>query len=156
MIEWIIILSLITFGLAVVVIEIIFIPGTTVVGLVGIVFMILGMGLSFKYFGGSVGWLTTGGTAVASGVVLYLAFKSNVWGRFSLKTTIDSKVNEGELISVIAGLEGVTVSALRPIGKAELNNKTYEVRTMGTYLEPGTRIRVQQVKDHQIFVEPLL
>lgn len=155
MVEWITILSLILLGLGVIVIEIIFVPGTTLVGLIGFVLLVLGVGLSFRYFGSTTGWLTTGGTAIASGVVFYLAFKANVWGRFSLKSTSDSKVNEGELSNVTTGAEGMTISALRPVGKAELNHKTYEVRTMGNYVEPGTKIRVTQILSNQIIVEPL-
>lgn len=155
MVEWITILSLIIVGLALVIAEIIFVPGTTLVGLVGFALMAVGVGLGFRYFGGSVGWTIAGVTAVTSGVVLIYAFKSNVWGRFSLKSTIDSKVNEGELEGIKAGTEGTTLSALRPVGKAELQSRTFEVRTLGTYLEAGTRIRVTQVNSNQIIVEPI-
>jgi len=156
MTEWITVLSLIVVGLALVIAEIIFVPGTTLVGLVGFVLMAVGVGLGFNYFGGSTGWTITGITAVASGVILVYAFKANVWGRFSLKSTmIDSKVNEGELEGIIAGTEGLTLSALRPVGKAEIKSRTFEVRTLGTYLEAGTRIRVAQVTLNQIIVEPI-
>ena len=155
MIEWLIVLSLILFGLALIVAEIVIVPGTTLVGIVGFVCLVLGTGLSFRYFGSNMGWSVTGGTAVASGLILYYSFKANVWGRFSLKSTSASKVNEGELSDVVTGIEGVTLSALRPSGKAEMNNKVYEVRTMGNYLEPGTKIRVIQILTNQIIVEPL-
>ncbi len=156
MIEWLIVLSLILFGLTLLVAEIIFVPGTTIVGVVGFVFLVLGDGLSFKYFGSAIGWTTTGGSAVVSGLTLYFAFKANVWGHFSLKSTSTSKVNEEILSGVTIGEEGVTVSALRPSGKAELDNKTYEVRTLGNYVETGIKIRVKQILLHQIIVEPLL
>jgi membrane-bound ClpP family serine protease len=68
---------------------------------------------------------------------------------------MDSKVNEGELEGITPGTEGTTLSALRPMGKAELLSRTFEVRTQGNYVEPGTRIRVTQVNANQIFVEPL-
>ena len=156
MVEWITVLSLVVFGLALIIAEIIFVPGTTVVGLVGFAFLVVGTALSFRYFGSAMGWATTGGTAVVSGVVLYLSFKANVWGRFSLKSTSTSKVNEGELSTITLGAEGTTLSALRPSGKAELDHKTYEVRTMGNYVESGTKIRVMKIQANQIIVEPLL
>ena len=155
MIEWLIVISLILFGLTLVVAEIIFFPGTTIVGVVGFVFLVLGDGLSFKYFGSGIGWATTGGSAVISGMTLYFAFKANVWGHFSLKSTSTSKVNEEVLSGVTIGEEGLTLSALRPSGKAELDNKTYEVRTLGNYVETGIKIRVKQILAHQIIVEPL-
>ena len=155
MVEWLIVLSLILFGLTLVVAEIVFVPGTTIVGVVGFVFLVLGDGLSFRYFGSGIGWVTTGGTALVSGVTLYFAFKANVWGHFSLKSTSTSKVNDEILTSVTIGEEGVTLSALRPSGKAELDHKTYEVRTLGNYVESGIKIRVKQILAHQIIVEPL-
>lgn len=154
MIEWIIVISLVVFGLVLLVVEIIFIPGTTLVGLIGIVIMAVGVALSFNYFGSTVGWSTVGGATVASGLVLYYSFKSNVWGRFALKSTSSSKVNEGELKELTAGLEGVTISALRPVGKAELANKTYEVKTIGSFVETGTKIRIIKILSNQIIVEP--
>lgn len=153
MVEWFTVISLILFGLALIVAEIIFVPGTTLVGIVGFVFLVLGAGLSFNYFGSNTGWAVTGGTAAASGVILYYAFKSNVWGRFSLKSSMTGKVNEGELADLREGSEGVALSALRPSGKAEISKRTYEVRTLGNYVESGTRIRVTQIVSNQIIVE---
>lgn len=155
MVEWITVISLILVGLALVIAEIIFVPGTTLVGVTGFALMAVGISLGFSYFGGSAGWTIAAVTAVASGVVIVYAFRSNVWGRFSLKTTIDSKVNEGELAGIAAGQEGIALSALRPVGKAELASRTFEVRTLGAYVESGTRIRVTQVSSNQIIVEPI-
>src|SRR4051812_18239423 len=112
MVEWITVVSLILFGLVLVIAEIIFVPGTTIVGLIGFIFMVIGVGLSFSYFGGEVGWSAVGGTGVISGVLLYLSFKSNLWGRFALKSSSGGKLNEGEMDQLAPGLEGVTVSAL--------------------------------------------
>src|SRR5690242_4369502 len=119
--EWVIVVSLVVFGLALIVAEIIFVPGTTLVGVLGFAFLILGAGLSFRYFGSTAGWITVGITAAASAIILYYSFSTNVWRRFSLKTSSNSKVNEGELDQLVVGVEGQTTSTLRPVGKAEIN-----------------------------------
>lgn len=155
MIEWITVISLILFGLTLVVAEIIFVPGTTLVGLFGLVFLVVGVSLSFNYFGREIGWITVGGSAVSSGFIVYFAFKSNLWGRFSLKSSNDSKVNEGKLDGLTLGEEGVAMSALRPSGKAELKDKTFEVRTQGAYVDSGTKIRIIKILSNQIIVEPI-
>jgi len=155
MTEWMIVVSLIVFGIALIVAEIVFVPGTTLVGVLGFVFLILGTGLSFRYFGSTAGWITVGITGVSSVVILYYAFTSNVWGKFSLKTSNNSKVNEGELDQLSVGVEGQTSSTLRPVGKAEINNKTYEVKTSGEYVDTGKRVRVIKILSNQIFVEPI-
>jgi membrane-bound ClpP family serine protease len=154
-IEWITVISLILFGLFLIIAEIIFVPGTTLVGILGFIFLLLGVGLSFNYFGSETGWTTVGVSAVVSGLIVYYSFKANIWGRFSLKSSIKSKVNEGEVDSLTVGTEGLTVSALRPIGKATLGEKMYEVKTLGEYLDSGSRVRVIKIIMNQIIVEPI-
>jgi membrane-bound ClpP family serine protease len=155
MIDWITILSLILFGIALLVLEIIVVPGTTVVGLVGFVVILIGVSLSFKYFGSTIGWTTGSGAALSTGIILYFCFKSDVWSRFASKAASDSRVNEGELNGLSVGTEGVAVSALRPFGKAELKGKVYEVKTSGSYLESGKGIRIIEILSHQITVEQI-
>ena len=154
--EWITVISLILFGLALLVVEVIFVPGTTVVGIAGFVFVVLGIGLAFRYFGSETGWMATGGAALVFGLVFYFSFKTGVWKRFSLKSAIKSKVNEGETDQLTTGEEGLTISALRPVGKAELASKIFEVKTQGEYIDSGTRVRIVKIISNQIFVEPIL
>jgi membrane-bound ClpP family serine protease len=152
--EWTIVVSLVAVGLFLLLVEILFVPGTTLVGLVGFIVLGVGVGLSFKYFGREVGWMTLGGTSVVAGLTLYFSFKSNLWSRFALKSAITSKVNE-DPIGLSVGEEGVALSALRPIGKAEIGKRTFEVKTLGAYVETGKRIRIIQIISNQIIVEPL-
>lgn len=147
--------ALIFFGILLVIAEIIFVPGTTIVGLVGAGFMIAGVVTSFSYFGQQGGWTTFGITAVSSGIILYYSFKANVWGRFSLKSASSSRVNEGEMEGMEIGLQGIALSALRPSGKAEINNKVYEVKTLGSFVDVGTKLKVVKVNTNQIIVEPI-
>jgi membrane-bound ClpP family serine protease len=153
--EWMIVASLIFFGILLVIVEIIFIPGTTIVGIIGAIFMIAGVTASFSYFGQRGGWITLGGTALSSAFIAYYAFKTNVWGKFSLKTTSLGKVNEGELASLEVGQEGIAISSLRPSGKAEIKEKTYEVKTLGAYVDFGSKIRIIKINTNQIIVEPI-
>lgn len=153
--EWIIVASLIFFGILLVIVEVIFIPGTTIVGIVGAGFMIAGVVSSFSYFGSQGGWVTLGATGLFSAIMVYYAFKANVWGKFSLKTANIGKVNEGDLDGLTVGLEGVAVSALRPSGKAEIGDKTFEVKTLGAFVDAGSKIRIIKVNTNQIVVEPI-
>ncbi len=155
MIEWVTVIALILFGLILIIAEIIFIPGTTIVGILGFLFLIVGVGFSFQYFGSETGWITVSISAAVSGLLLYYSFKSNVWGRFSSKSKIDSRVNEGLLDKIQVGNEGVTLSTLRPFGNAEVNDQIIEVKTFGNYLESGTKIKVVQINLNQIIVEQI-
>ena len=152
--EWTVVISLVFIGLILLLVEILFVPGTTIVGVLGFIVLGIGVSLSFKYFGKEIGWLTLGSTAAVSGITLYVSFKSNLWSRFALKSTNTAKVNE-DPVGISVGEEGVALSALRPIGKAEIGKHIFEVKTLGAYVETGKRIRIIQINSNQIIVEPL-
>ena len=155
MIIWIAIISLIIIGLALLVIELIFIPGTTIVGIAGLLCVVSGLVLTFNNFGNTVGWVATGGTAVFSAAVFLYAFKSGAWSKFALKGKIDSKVNQDKPIQLKAGDEGIACSTLRPIGKGEFDNELFEVRSLGELVPTDTKIRVIKVNKREIIVEPI-
>jgi membrane-bound ClpP family serine protease len=147
MFMWVIIIALLAIGLGLIIIELVFIPGTTVVGLLGLIFTIVGIVISYRHFGSDVGLYILLGTSAAVSAGLYFSFRSGAWSRFSHKSAINSKVNVGD--------EGTARSALRPIGTAEFGNQNFEVRTTGTFLDSGTRVKIVQIQSNQIIVEPL-
>ena len=53
--SWLTVLTLLVVGLVLVIIELIFIPGTTVVGILGFIFSLVGVYLGFSYFGNQTG-----------------------------------------------------------------------------------------------------
>ena len=88
MFMWIIIIALLLIGLTLIIVELIFIPGTTVVGLLGLFFAIAGVMVSYRHFGSEVGfYILIGMSALTLGSLFY-GFRSGAWSRFSLKTSI--------------------------------------------------------------------
>ncbi|MFZ6011062.1 MAG: NfeD family protein [Bacteroidota bacterium] len=155
MLMWIIICSLLLIGLVLIIIELVFIPGTTVVGLIGFLFTVFGIIVSYNYFGSEVGFYILIGTLVTTLVALFYSFRSGAWSKFALKSSIDSKVNEGMTDAIKIGDEGKTISTLRPGGKAEFHHRQFEVTTLGDYVENGARVRVKLIISNQIVVEPI-
>ncbi|MCK5369751.1 MAG: hypothetical protein KAQ62_14420 [Cyclobacteriaceae bacterium] len=154
--DWITVILLLIAGIALLIIEIIFIPGTTILGLIGAALMVFGVIIGYSKFGTQTGTIILVSAVVTGGAITVISFRTGVWKRFALKTAIKSKFNEDIKIEHLLGAEGITLSALRPYGKAEIYNLTYEVKTLGNYLTAGTKIKVTNVdKDHKIFVEPL-
>lgn len=151
--EWIIIISLVLLGLALIIVEIIFIPGTTVVGIAGFAIAGFGVWQSFSSFGSEIGWIVLATTSVlAIGSTVY-SFRSGAWKRFSLKDTHVSKFNDEIEHDLEIGEVGVAISVLRPVGKAEFRNKTFEVRTNGSYLEAGGEVKIVKLQYPTIIVE---
>jgi len=156
MVMWIIVISLIAIGLTLFIVEVVFIPGTTVVGILGVLFGGAGVVISYRYFGNPIGSYVLLVTLVAIGGSLYYSFRSGAWSKFSLKSSIDSKVNEGMFNELKVGDEGITKSTLRPSGKADFSGKTFEVRSLASYIETNEKIRIINIQPGQIIVEKII
>lgn len=154
--DWITVILLLIAGIVLLVVEIIFVPGTTILGIIGAGLMVFGVIIGYSKFGTQAGTIILVSALVVGGTITVISFKSGVWKRFALKNTNKSKFNEDIEVEHLLGAEGIAFSALRPYGKAEIYNSTYEVKTLGNYLDAGTKIRVTSVdKNHKIFVEPI-
>lgn len=151
----IIILALLLIGLALIVIEVVFVPGTTLVGIIGVIFAGAGVIISYRYFGSEVGLYITLGMSAVTALALFYSFRSKAWTRFANNSTMKSRVNEGLTALLHIGDEGVTVSTLKPMGKAQFANGEFEVKTLGDYVDVGTKVKIVYLESNQIIVKPL-
>ena len=155
MADWISVLLLILCGIILIIIELIFIPGTTVLGILGLVAMVGGVVISFTNFGRSTGFAVLGGTVLFSILALVYSLRAGTWQRFSLNSKMESRVNEDEKLDLRIGMQGKLISDLRPMGTAEFVDKLYEVQTNGNYLEAGARVEIVNLSDNKIIVKPI-
>jgi membrane-bound ClpP family serine protease len=155
LLEWIIVIFLIVFGLGLIVAEVIFVPGTTLVGILGFLLTASGVYMGFINFGDNTGmWLLGLSLLGGVGAIVY-GIRSDTWTRFSLNSTSEGRVNDEFINQLSVGAIGKAVSELRPQGKVLFQEQIYEVRTFGQYLESGTEVRIAKVASHTIYVEPL-
>ena len=105
MLEWIAVILLILFGLGFIIAEIIFVPGTTLLGLMGLLFTIIGIVISFISFGTGIGVSVLIISAVIGLSAIIYSFKTGVWKKFALNDTNKSKFNEGEKEELQVGEE---------------------------------------------------
>jgi membrane-bound ClpP family serine protease len=148
------ILALIAFGIFLIVIEIWFVPGG-IVGIIGVVCMGIAIFLSFRDYGDTQGFITLAISATVLVAAIIFGFKTNLWDKVSLNTTISGRAFEETDTLVKVGDEGVTLSALRPIGNGEFNDQIYEIRSFGEYVNPGVKVKIVMIKENKIFVEPI-
>lgn len=155
MLEWIVVIFLILFGLSLIVAEVIFVPGTTFVGILGFVLTGVGIYQGFSSFGSTTGYWLLGLSSVAGLAAIIYGLRSNSWSRFSLESSNKSRFNEEFEHQLTVGKVGKTVSELRPQGKAEFDGTVYEVRSQGQYMSSGIEVRISKIQSHTIYVEPL-
>ncbi|UXX80676.1 hypothetical protein N7E81_06140 [Reichenbachiella carrageenanivorans] len=155
MLDYFLIAFIILSGIALIIVEIIFVPGTTVVGVLGLLIGLYGVYRSYELYGSETGHWVLAGSMVLGLVVTIFSFKSGAWNKFSNKSVMKTPVNEGLTSGLEIGKEGFSISSLKPIGKAEFDNKTYEVTSLGNFVEENKTVRIIKVERNKIFVEPI-
>jgi membrane-bound ClpP family serine protease len=139
-------------GIALVVIEVLFVPGTTFVGLIGFLLMALGVWYCFESYGSTAGILLASASLVLMVLVFYWGYKKNVWKKFALNAENDTRLAQKAISYLQVGQEGITISALRPSGIAEFNGKRAEVQTFGELIDAGKNVKITEIKGNEVFV----
>ena len=94
--------SLLIIGLILLLIEIIFIPGTTVVGIFGLAVSVAGVVYAFVAFDSEVALGITAFTVAVNFASIWYGFSSGVWRRFSLKTSMKGGAFDGRTDGVLS------------------------------------------------------
>ena len=150
--SWLLIISLIVFGLLAVVLDFLFIPGG-VVAIIGALMEIAGVSLAYAGHGSVAGTITLVITLAVSALVIVLSLNSKTWKKCALDTSIESKANDFNAQNVHVGAEGMTISRLAPSGKAIFNGETVEVASEHGLIDENREVVVVKVEGNKIFVK---
>lgn len=148
------IILLLVCGMALIVLELVAIPGTTIAGLAGVGLSIWGICRVFVEYGSFWGGMVIVFDVLVCLILLIFTLKSKLWKRFAQKEEISSKVNEIKTV-VNVGDRGKTITRLAPMGTALINNERMEVYTSTSFLDPETEIVVEEVSGSKIRVNKI-
>jgi membrane-bound ClpP family serine protease len=151
--EWFTLILLLLFALALIVVEVIFIPGTSLFGIAGFILGIIGIWISFNSLGAATGFSVLIDFMLAAAVTVYFSLKTKAWERFALRNRISSRVNDELKYPFQVGETGRAISALRPSGKAEFDGRIIEVHTLGKFLDEKMPLKIVRIDNQKIFVE---
>lgn len=152
--SWLIIIGVILFGIVVVAIEVFFVPGTTIVGLAGFLLEGFGVYLAYSDFGTSVGHITLASTIAFTAILIFIGFRSNAWGVFANKQELQVGFDDLDK-GFEVGMEGKTLSALRPSGKVDFGAKEAEVHALSGFVDRNEKVVIVKLDKNKIFVNPL-
>ncbi|MFD2037685.1 NfeD family protein [Belliella marina] len=150
---WFILFSLLSIGLILILTEIIFVPGTTIIGVLGVIVSAAGVYYSFLSFESSTAWMILGVTVLINFLALIYGFKSGVWNKFALKDSITGGSFDGRLTGLEVGMKGRAVSDIKPIGKAEFLDKIYEVKSDSGFISVGSIVIITKLGDNRITIK---
>jgi len=153
--SWLGISLLLLFGLLLLMAEVFFIPGTTFVALMGLVFVVAGVACAYIYQGAEAGHLTLVGAGVVSIALLIYGFRVIKSSNVGLDQSVNSHVDTSDEDAVEVGDQGVTFTYLRPNGKALFNDQKIEVYSQGDYIESNRNVKVVKKDAHKVYVKPI-
>ena len=148
------IIVIIFLGIFLLLVEFLIIPGFTVFGIGGFLFIFLGIGSSYYFHDVVTGNITLVSTVIASFAVMYYVFKRRTWKNLGLKANIESRHQPFDPDNLHAGDQGRTITRLAPVGKAEINGIICEAKSTGGFIDENTDVEVIKVLNTQIIVKP--
>lgn len=150
-----IIATLIFFGILLMLVELLLIPGVGVAGALSLGSFAAACWYAFTYIGNGAGILVTIICICLLAALLVYALRAKTWKRFETKTVIDAKVNE-ESGKLNPGDKGITTTRLAPMGSARFENTTCEVKSDdNSMINSGVEVEVVRIEDNKVFVKPL-
>ena len=91
--DWIGVIGLILIGISLLIVELVFIPGTTIFGIIGLGCLLFGIYLGYDRFGSTTGSVILISTLFLSAIFVYYSLRGKSWERFALKSSVDSTFN---------------------------------------------------------------
>lgn len=151
--DLIIVTLVILLGIIFLLAEIFLLPGITISGIAGFIFLVGGIAYAYMYMGTMAGNMTLIISAfLIMGSFLYF-IKSKSLRRISLTTNIDAKVDTSDLKKINVGDVGITQSRLNPMGKVFINDLTVEAKSIdGQMIDEETEVVVNKVDWANILV----
>lgn len=152
--ELVIVIALVLLGILFLLVEIFLLPGVTIGGIAGAIFLVGGIAYAYYFIGNTAGNITLASSALALGGSFVWLLRSKSLQRISLETNIDSKVDNSDLKKINVGDIGVALSRLNPIGKVMVNDFTVEGKSFnGEFIEEDAPIEVIRVDTYQLQVK---
>jgi membrane-bound ClpP family serine protease len=148
------IIVIIVLGIFLLLVEFLVIPGFTVFGIGGFLFIFLGVGSAYYFHDVITGNITLMATVIMSFTTMFYVFKRKTWKNLGLKANINSRHEPFNIEKILPGDTGKTITRLAPIGKAVVNDVICEAKSTGGFINENTEIEVLKVLNTQIIVKP--
>lgn len=148
-----IIVALIIGAILLLLVELFLIPGTSLMGLLGIGCFVAANYYAFTHAGNVAGGITLAVSILSCAGSLVWFMRSKTLDRIALKKSITSHVDHAAQESVKTGDTGVTTTRLALIGYADFDGNIVEVKSEDGFLDEKTPVVVTRITDGILFVQ---
>jgi len=132
----------------------IFLEGFGILGVFGLIVMAASVFVNVAYVPFGI-FIVFGKAAVliVFGVFFFRYLKQKqLYGKFILKETLREDEKDISKLENFLGKEGVTKTALRPFGQADIDGTSIEVCSDSKYIPVNKRVKVVDLKERKLFV----
>ncbi len=151
--EIVIVIALIIVGVVLLLIELFLIPGISVAGIGGVIFLGSAIYYAYDVLGATAGHVTLLMTLLVSAFAVWFFIRSRALEKLALNTDIDGKNDPLKDVNVNVGDTGVAISRLAPMGKIRVNGFTVEAKTNSDFIDDGEEIVVLEILSTNVLVE---
>jgi membrane-bound ClpP family serine protease len=138
---WYIVL-LIILGMLFLVAELLLFPGLSIGGILAMACYGGAIWYAFDALGVTAGIWTIVAVALLSLLSLIFSLRAKTWQRLALKQEIDSVSMPNPESEIAIGAVGVSISRLSPMGKVEVNGKTFEAKSADVFIDQRSKVEV--------------
>jgi membrane-bound serine protease (ClpP class) len=132
----------------------IFVPSGGILGFLAVfssgfgIFSLFYQDLYFAGFGSMVGF-------VGYAALMFYIIIKKITFKGAITPENSTSVDERLLLDNLKGVEGVTVTPLRPAGMALLNDMKVDVVSIGTFVEKDQKVRVVEIEGNRVVVRAI-
>ncbi len=147
-----IILVLLLLAIGLLIVETFLIPGISIAGLGGLLFLGGAVYYAYSFMGSTAGFLTLLAAFIMLAIAIFIFVRSKALDKMALKTDIDSKNDPLEGITIQEGDIGITCSRLAPMGKIRIHNHVVEAKVADDFIDQDVEVEVIQVMSTNVLV----
>ncbi len=152
----VIVIAVILLGIIFLLIEFFLLPGISIAGIAGAIFLIGGIIFAYMYLGSTAGTATLVGSAILLGGAFVWLLKSKSLERIALTTDITETVDNSDLKKIQKGDKGLAISRLNPIGKVMVNDVVVEGKSFdGEFIDEEAEVEVIRIDTYNIVVKKI-
>ena len=148
-----IICVLLAIGIVFFLIELFLLPGFSIAGIVGGLFIGGAIYYAYAFVGAMAGTITLIGGLIFFALAVWWFMQSKTLDKMSLKTEIDGKIEPLKGLDIQQGDKGRSMSRLAPMGKVKINGAVVEAKTTGDFIDEDEEIVVLDVYNTNVLVE---
>ncbi len=147
-----IIILLIAAALALIILEVFFLPGITIAGIFSVLFYGAGIYYAYTSFGITGAWVTLLTAFIVTIIALIRFVRSRSFNRMALHTQVDSVVPSTIPNDIHVGDVGMTLSRLNPMGTIIIGSHTVEARAENELIDENTPVTVTHIESTVVIV----